>query len=99
MVTQILFFTSRSRTYTKMDIDFLCTRVSIPYKDDFGNLVRVIRYIRGTLNLSLILSSGILSVIKFWVDASFYAHPNYKGHTGAIVPMGLVSIMELSRKK
>ena len=59
-----------------MEIAFLCTRVRSPYEDDWGKLVRVIRYIRGNLHLSLILRSNRLSVIKWWVDVSFAAQPD-----------------------
>ena len=82
-----------------MAIYLLCTRVRIPDNDEWGKLGRLIRYIRDTLHLTLILSPDSLNVIKWWVDASFAAHPYCKGHTGAMMSMGLISIMELSRKK
>ena len=63
-VAQLIFFMSRARKDIKMDIAFLCNRLRIPEEDDWKNLVRVIRYIRGTLHLPLILRSDILSVIK-----------------------------------
>ena len=50
--------------------------------------MRELIYIRGTLNLPLIIRANILSVIKWWVDASFAAHPDYKGPTGAMMSMG-----------
>ena len=49
-----------------MAIDFLCTRVRIPDEDYWGKLVRV---------LPLILGSESMIVIKWWVSASFVAHP------------------------
>ena len=61
--------------------------------------MRALIYIRGTLNLPLILRANILSVIKWWVDASFSAHPDYKGHTGAMMSMGSGSTMYIPRKK
>ena len=63
-LAQLIFFISRARKEIKMDIAFLCNWVRILEEDDWGNFLRVIRYIRGTLNLPLILSSDILSVIK-----------------------------------
>ena len=41
----------------------------------------------------------VLSVIKWWVDASFAAHPYCKGHTGAMVFMGSGLIMDILWKK
>ena len=63
-MAQLLFVTSRARKDTKMAIYLLCTRKMIPDKDYWGNLVMVLRYIRGTLNLPLILRDVNLSVIK-----------------------------------
>ena len=78
-----------------MVITFLCTRVRLPYKDDWRKLVTVIICIRGTLHLPLILRSGSLSVIKRWVNMYFESHPDCKGHTGAMMSIGYRSIMEL----
>ena len=88
-VTQLLLVTSRVRRDIKMAIDFLCTQLRIPDEDDWGKLVRLLRYIRGTLNLPLILRAYRLSVIKWWVDVYFAAQPDYKGLSGAMVFMGL----------
>ena len=79
MVAHILFVTSRVRKDINMAIAFIYTRVRILYKYDWGNLVRVIRYIRGTLHLPPILSANSLTVIKLWVDASFATHPYCNG--------------------
>ena len=76
MVSQMLFVTSRARKCINMDIAFLCTKVRIPYKDEWGKLVRVIRCIIGTLHLPLILRADSPSFIKWWVDASFAAYPD-----------------------
>ena len=62
-VAQILLVTSSSRKYINKAIVFLYTRVRIPYKYDWGKLKRVLRYIRGTLNLPLKIRSKRLSVI------------------------------------
>ena len=61
--------------------------------------MRVLRYIICTLHLTLILRSGSLSVIKWWVDVSFSAHPDCKGHTEEMMSLGSGYIMELLRKK
>ena len=95
----MLFFTPKANKDINVAIDFLCTRVRILGKDDWGKLVRVLRYIIGTLYLPLILWSDSLNIIKCWVGASFASNPYYKGRTGEIMSMGLGSIMKLSRKQ
>ena len=81
-VSQLLFVTPRASKDIKTSIDLILTRVRIPDEDDWGKLVRVLRYIRVTLHLPLILRADSLNVIKWWVDASFATQPDCKGHTG-----------------
>ena len=95
----LLFVTSGARKHIKMSIALVCTQVKVLDEDDWGNLVRVLRYITGTLHLPFILRSNIISVIKWWVDASFAAQPNCKGATRVMMSMGSGLIMELSRKQ
>ena len=87
-VEHLIFFMSRARKDIKISMEFLCTQVRIPDEDDWGNLVRALRYIIGNLHLPLILRSNSLSVIKWWVNASFAAHPYCKCHTGAMMSKG-----------
>ena len=82
-----------------MAIDFLCTRVRSLNEYDWGNIARVLRYIRGNLHLPLILRANSLRFIKWWVDAPFSTNPDCKGHTGVMMSMGSGSIMELLRKQ
>ena len=92
MLEHLMFATSGSKKDIKMSIAFLCTRVRIPYKHYWGKLVRLLRCIRVTLHLPLILRAYILSVIKCWVNLSFNAHPDYKVHTVDMMSMGSGSI-------
>ena len=98
-VARLLFFMSRARKDIKISINFLCNWVRIPDEDEWKNIVRVIRYTRGTVHLPLIPRADVLSVIKWWVDAYFAAHQDCKGHTGAMMFMGSGLIMEISWKK
>ena len=45
-------------------------------------MVHMVRYIRGTRTLPLILSANGGGILKWWVDASFAIHPNMRGHSG-----------------
>ena len=82
----------------KNTASFLTTRVWIPDKDDWGNLKRILRYVQWEINLTLILRSYSLPVIKWWVDASYMAHPDMRGHTGDTTPLGRFSITGISKK-
>ena len=46
------------------------------------HLVHLTKYIRGTRNLTLIMSANGIGILKWWIDRSFLVHPNIRGHTG-----------------
>ncbi len=65
-----------------MAIAFLTIRVEKPDIDDWGELRRVLKYLRGTKYMKLTLTIDDLSMIRWWVDASDRAHHDCKGYTG-----------------
>jgi hypothetical protein len=82
LVAKTLHATKRARPDTCTAIAFLTTRVREPDKDDWTKLVHLMRYIRGTRTMPLILSTNGSDILKWWVDASFAVHPNMRGHSG-----------------
>ena len=40
-----------------------------------------------------------LGVIKWYVDASFAVHPDFRSHTGAVMTMGEGAMQSISRKQ
>ena len=48
-------------------------------------LSRVIKYLRGTQDISLKLCANCTNEISWWVDASFATHPNMRSHTGGVM--------------
>ena len=57
------------------------------------------KYIKVTRELKLTLSVGDMSIVKWWVDASYAVHGDYWVHTGDMVFLGNVSVSSLSTKK
>jgi hypothetical protein len=88
VVAQLLFLCKRARPDIQTAISFLCTRVKQPDADDYKKLSRVIRYLRGTLNLNLTLEANDAKIMKWWVDASYGVHHDMKSHTGGIMSLG-----------
>jgi hypothetical protein len=77
-----------ARPDTCTAIAFLTTRVRAPDKDDWTKLVHLMKYLRGTRTLPLILSANGSGILKWWVDASFAVHPNMRGHSGGGLSLG-----------
>jgi len=59
-----------------------------PDHDDWSKLEHLIKYLKGTRDLPLILGSDGTGVVKWYVDASFAVHPNMRSHTGGAVTLG-----------
>jgi hypothetical protein len=78
LMANILYATKRAGPDTCTTIAFLTTRVQAPDKDDWTKLVHLMRYIRGTHTMSLILSAIGSGILKWWVEASFAVHPNMR---------------------
>jgi len=88
LVAKTLYATKRARPDTCTSIAFLTTRVRAPDKDDWTKLSHLMKYLRGTRKLPLILSADGSGILKWWVDASFAVHPNMRGHSGGGLSLG-----------
>jgi len=77
----------------------LATRVTEPDEDDWAKLRRVLKYLHGTAYLSLALDASNLTFMRWWVDASFAIHPDYKSHTGEVLLLGKGGVIGISRKQ
>ena len=98
-VAKGLFLAKRARPDIQTTIAYLCTRVKEPDEGDWEKLIRLLRYLNGTEEAKLILSAENLSVIKWYVDAAFAVHTDFKSHTGAVMTFGQGAIQTLSRKQ
>ncbi len=88
IVAKALYRVKRARPDGSVSIAFLTTRVRAPDVNDYRKLGHFIEYLRGTVELPLILGADSSGVLKWYVDASFAVHPNMRGHTGGGLTMG-----------
>ena len=98
-VAKGLFLAKRARPDIQPTIAYLCTRVKEPDEGDWEKLIRLLRYLNGTQETKLVLSAEKLSVIKWFVDAAFAVHTDFKSHTGAVMTFGQGAVQSLSRKQ
>jgi hypothetical protein len=88
IVAKTLYCTKRAKPDTCTLVAYLTTRVREPDIDDWAKLAHLIKYLRGTKTLPLIMSAAGSGILKWWVDGSFGVHPNMRGHTGGGLSMG-----------
>ena len=99
MVAKGLFLCKRGRPDIQGVIAYLCTRVQAPNEGDWMKLVRMMKYLNGTHSKILRIKCNNINIIKWYVDASFAVHEDYKSQTGAVMVMGEGSIQNISRKQ
>jgi hypothetical protein len=98
-VAKGLFACKRARPDTHTAVTLLCTRVKGPNEDDWSKLIRFLEYVNGSRNDVLTLEASDLRVIKWYVDASFAVHGDFKSHTGAAMSYGGGAPITMSRKQ
>jgi len=98
-VAKLLFLCKRARPDIQTAVAFLCTRVQSPDADDYKKLSRVMRYLRGTVNMPLTLEADNTYVMKWWVDASFAVHADMRSHTGGMLSLGKGTIYGTSTRQ
>ena len=98
-VAKALFVGKRARPDILTAIAFLCTRVKEPQEDDWNKLCRMMAYLKGTPDESLILRADDTNKICWYVDASFAVHADMRSHTGACMTMGKGAAQTISTKQ
>ena len=96
---RLLYAAKRVRPDLQLVVSFLCTRVKRPTVQDYAKLTRAIQYLRGTLELPLILGTDGSGTLRWSVDASFAVHKDMRSHSGAVLTMGSGTRIAASTKQ
>ena len=99
LVMQGLYLSQRGHLDIRTAISFLCSRLKCPDEDDYKKLTRLIRYLRHTLHMCLVLGKDDTDVVHWWIDASYTVHPDMRVHTGATMSLGNGSVFSGSWKQ
>jgi hypothetical protein len=98
-VYQLLFAANRARRDIQTAVSFLTTRVKNPDEDDWGKLVRVLKYLKGTRFMKLILSADEMNfTIHWYIDGSHQVHEDCRGQIGCLMTMGKGAACSSSNK-
>jgi hypothetical protein len=97
---KLLFLCKRARPDVQTAVAFLlCTKVKTPDTDDYKKLARVMKYLRGTIDLPVTLEADGSNIIKWWVDASYGVHPDMRSHTGGVLTLGKGAVYATSTRQ
>jgi hypothetical protein len=96
---RLLFAEKRARPDLQVAVAYLCTRVKSPNQSDYCKLTRVIKYLRLTIFIPLVLGWDGTGQLTWSVDASFTVHKDMRSHTGAVLALGQGALMSMSLKQ
>eukprot|EP01040_Poterioochromonas_malhamensis_P011415 gene11415-12445_t len=100
IVAKLLFLAKRTRPDILTAVAFLSTRVTAPSENDWKRLVRVLKYLRGTSELGIVLKPGVGDLrILAYADASYGVHADGKSHSGLCIALGQGPIFVKSSKQ
>jgi virulence-associated protein VapD len=88
-VAKLLYLAKRTRPECLTAVAYLTTRVTKCNIDDVVKLVRLIRYIRKTREMGIILRPGSGGLkVNCYVDAAYGLHSDGKSVTGSVITIG-----------
>ena len=100
IVARFLYVAKRVRPDLQVAVAFLCKQVKCPNTSDWKKLGRLVRYVKATIHLQLIVGSYGSGNMIWRIDALFAVHMDMKSHTGYCLTLGIGSpISETSTKK
>jgi hypothetical protein len=96
---RLLFAAKRALPDLQVAVAYLCTRVKAPSQSDYRKLTRVIKYLRLTIFIPLVLGWDGTGRLTWSVDASFAIHKDMRSHTGAVLSLGQGALVSMSLKQ
>uniref|UniRef100_UPI0026F06B80 Ty1/Copia family ribonuclease HI n=1 Tax=Phenylobacterium aquaticum TaxID=1763816 RepID=UPI0026F06B80 len=98
-VAKLLYLAKRARVDILLPIAFLSTRVKSPTSQDADKLMRVLKYLNGTVENVLVLRPSSSMELEGYIDAAFGCHPDGKSHTGLVVTLAGCTVLCMSSKQ
>jgi hypothetical protein len=88
MTAKLLFLAKRGRPDTLLAVSFLTTRVKKPDMDDWKNLIRILGYLKETMDFDLTISCEELKSLTWYIDGSYAVHDDMKGQSVSLLMIG-----------
>ena len=99
IVAKLLYLAKHGRPDLLTAVSFLSTRVRDPDEDDWKKLEKLVKYLKGTMELMLTLEADDLDQMHVYIDASHAVHPDMKSHTGVVATFGKGAVFAKSSKQ
>ena len=83
-----LYFCKRIRPDVDPTVAFLTTRVSMCTEQDWKKLLKLIGFLKGTIDDVRIVGASSLQDLYTWIDAAYGVHNNMRSQTGGAMSFG-----------
>ena len=94
-----MFLCKRGRQDIQPGIVFLATRTSEPNEGDWAKLIKILVFLKATQDEVTTMKADDTQSIKWYVDAAFAVHKDFKSHTGATMTLGEGTLCSVSTKQ
>jgi hypothetical protein len=98
-VMKAMFLCKRGRPDISPAICFLSSRVKAPNENDWDKLVRVLGFLKATIDDVLTLEADNSQTLYWFIDAAFAVHADMRSHTGAMLSLGKGAVLSDSTKQ
>jgi hypothetical protein len=99
IVAKVLWAATRVRPDLLTTLSYLTCQVKAPDQDDMNKLIRMITYIRNTIELPLTIIINNSEEMKWWIDAFFGTRYELRSQIGATLSLGVGSVYSMKRKQ
>jgi len=80
-------------------VSFLITRVKRPDMDDWMKMMRVLGYLKETINFELVISCEELKNLTWYIEGSYAVYDDMKGQNGLLLMIGKNAVLSRSNKQ
>ncbi len=99
LLMKLLYLAKRIRPDLLYSISTLATRSQSPTSNDYECLIKILQYLNGTQDFIYRIPVQDSLQLCAYIDASYNAHPDSKGHSGISLFLGSVPIFTKSVKQ
>jgi hypothetical protein len=96
---KLLHLAKRGRPDILLAVSFLTTRVKRPDMDDWKKMIRVLGYLKETINFELVISCEELKNLTWYIDGSYAVYDDMKGQSGSLLMIGKNNVLSRSNKQ
>ena len=98
-VMKNMFLCKRARPDIEPGVSFLSTRTNDSDESDWIKLLKLMGFLKGTLEDVLTLEADDTQSMTWYIDAAFAVHPDMKSHTGMCFSLGKGAVISSSTKQ